>query len=71
MSMSTEQMRAQMQELLGASPIPDASLAQYATMVAGLSGIIGAAAKDLHPEDDAAGFQTFLDSFAEGESDAS
>ena len=71
MPMSTEQMRAQMQELLGASPIPDASLAQYAAMVAGLTNIIGDTANRLRPEDEATGFAAFLDSFAEGQTDAS
>lgn len=71
MVMTVEQMRAQMHACLGTSPIPDASLAQYSTMVAGLSAAIDASAERLLPEDEPAGFAAFLDSFAEGQNDVS
>jgi hypothetical protein len=71
MPLSLDQMRAQMTEILGTSPIPEPSLNQYATMVAGLSAVITATAKDVSAEDDVAGFKTFLESFAEGQNDAS
>lgn len=71
MTMTTEQMRAQLHEVLGACPIPDATLDQYATIIAGLSGTICNTAKTLRPEDTAADFAAFLDSFAEGADDVS
>jgi hypothetical protein len=69
--MNVEHMRAQMIEALGSTPIPEASLAQYAATVAGLSDAISVVAARLSPEDDVAGFSRYLEGFAEGRTDVS
>lgn len=65
MAMSLEYMKAQLTQDMGRCPIPDGSLLTYAATLADLSDQINMAAKALQPEDEAAGFSGFLDSFAQ------
>jgi hypothetical protein len=67
--MTLDQMRARMRDTLGASPIPDASLTQYAALAVALSQTIDTAARGLAPEDAADDFTAFLEGFAEAARD--
>lgn len=64
-----DEMRRQMHDHLGAAPIPDASLAQYAELVAALSATIDKAARELEPEETAADFTALLESHAKAAAD--
>jgi len=64
-----DEMRRQIQDQLGANPIPDASLTQYAEIVASLSATIDRAARELKREETAADFAAFLESYAEAPTD--
>ncbi len=62
--MSVEEMRRQMRELTGATPIPDDALARHAALLDGLMATIAAAARDLSPEDEAGTFAAHLERLA-------
>lgn len=59
-------MRRQMRTLLGAEPIPDATLAAYLAQLRGFDATIAAATAGLAPEDEAADYLALLDAAASG-----
>jgi hypothetical protein len=65
MPMNLDQMHQQMEDVLGAAPIPEESLISYARLIATLSDTITTTAAGLNPEDQAADFAAFLDSFGD------
>lgn len=61
-----DEMRRQMRTLLGAEPIPDATLAAYLAQLRGFDATIAAAASTLAPEDEPADYLAFLDAAPNG-----